>query len=307
MPSSAIHAGAQRYRSLHRTAGPRRRWGHCQLLPHFDVLERDPTTPAQTLPRPVRHCVHLTGPARPSTARRKLPQSPKHFSYCEIPSIGGTTPAQTQRRLPPARQGEGPAEAERPTTSKMTSSRHAPCRPGPSRRRPQPRRDVLEQVLPNARHALGRSGFAGLTVELAQTRHSGARFQRRHITTVPIAYQLFHPGVTRRVVKRERTWVAARSRGKTMPFVITDPCIGTKDTACAVSGRWTASPRKDALGRSGDDAGHSPEECIDCGACVPACPVTAICARVHAVPDSQAPYRGQRDLSTWRRRSHGRC
>lgn len=30
-----------------------------------------------------------------------------------------------------------------------------------------------------------------------------------------------------------------------------------------------------------------PEECIDCGACVPACPVTAIYDSVDAVPSSQ--------------------
>jgi NAD-dependent dihydropyrimidine dehydrogenase PreA subunit len=42
-----------------------------------------------------------------------------------------------------------------------------------------------------------------------------------------------------------------------MTYVIAEPCIGTKDTACV-----------DAC----------PVDCIDCGACVPVCPVSAIFA-----------------------------
>jgi NAD-dependent dihydropyrimidine dehydrogenase PreA subunit len=74
-----------------------------------------------------------------------------------------------------------------------------------------------------------------------------------------------------------------------MPFVITDPCIGTKDTACVdVCPVDCIHPRK---GEPGFEAGTMlyihPEECIDCGACVPVCPVTAIYDSVDAVPDSQ--------------------
>ena len=74
-----------------------------------------------------------------------------------------------------------------------------------------------------------------------------------------------------------------------MPFVITDPCIGTKDTSCVdVCPVDCIHPRKD---EPGFDAATMlyihPEECIDCGACVPACPVTAIYDSVDATPPSQ--------------------
>ena len=40
-----------------------------------------------------------------------------------------------------------------------------------------------------------------------------------------------------------------------MPFIIAEPCVGTCDTACVEV---------------------YPDECIDCGACEPECPVEAI-------------------------------
>ncbi len=74
-----------------------------------------------------------------------------------------------------------------------------------------------------------------------------------------------------------------------MPFVITDPCIGTKDTACVdVCPVDCIHPRKDEpeFERATMLYIH-PEECIDCGACVPACPVAAIYDSVDTVPVSQ--------------------
>ena len=66
-----------------------------------------------------------------------------------------------------------------------------------------------------------------------------------------------------------------------MAYVIAEPCIGTKDTACV-----DACP-VDCIHPKKDEAGHAeadqlfidPVECIDCGACVPACPVSAIFAQ----------------------------
>jgi ferredoxin len=74
-----------------------------------------------------------------------------------------------------------------------------------------------------------------------------------------------------------------------MPFVITDPCIGTKDTACVdVCPVDCIHPRKDEP--EFDVAAMlfiHPDECIDCGACVPACPVAAIYDSVDSTPSSQ--------------------
>jgi NAD-dependent dihydropyrimidine dehydrogenase PreA subunit len=61
-------------------------------------------------------------------------------------------------------------------------------------------------------------------------------------------------------------------------YVIAEPCIGTKDTACVdVCPVDCIHPRKDEEGFAKEnmlyiDAGT----CIDCGACEPACPVQAI-------------------------------
>ncbi len=74
-----------------------------------------------------------------------------------------------------------------------------------------------------------------------------------------------------------------------MPFVITDPCIGTKDTACVdVCPVDCIHPRKDEEEFEQATMLYiHPDECIDCGACVPACPVTAIYDSVDTVPESQ--------------------
>src|ERR1700682_4775246 len=71
-----------------------------------------------------------------------------------------------------------------------------------------------------------------------------------------------------------------------MAFVIAEPCIGVKDTACVDACPVDCiHPKKDAVyedGRSGfndvEQLYIDPVECIDCGACVPVCPVSAIFA-----------------------------
>ena len=74
-----------------------------------------------------------------------------------------------------------------------------------------------------------------------------------------------------------------------MAFIITDPCIGTKDSACVdVCPVDCIHPRKDeAEFATTSMLFIHPEECIDCGACVPACPVTAIYDSPESVPASQ--------------------
>ena len=74
-----------------------------------------------------------------------------------------------------------------------------------------------------------------------------------------------------------------------MPFIITDPCIDTKDTACVdVCPVDCIHPRKDEPEFAQSTMLYiHPEECIDCGACVPACPVSAIYDSAESVPLSQ--------------------
>ena len=63
-----------------------------------------------------------------------------------------------------------------------------------------------------------------------------------------------------------------------MTYIICEPCIGTKDTACVdVCPVDCIHPRKDEADFLGAQMLYiHPDECIDCGACVPACPVEAI-------------------------------
>jgi ferredoxin len=75
-----------------------------------------------------------------------------------------------------------------------------------------------------------------------------------------------------------------------MTFIITEPCIGTKDTACV-----DACPVDCIHPRDDEDEFESeeqlyidPEECIDCGACVPECPVEAI------YPEDEVPEEWQK-------------
>lgn len=68
-----------------------------------------------------------------------------------------------------------------------------------------------------------------------------------------------------------------------MPHIITEPCIGTKDTACA-----KVCP-VECFYDAGDLLVIHPEECIDCGACIPECPVVAILP-LEYVPDDEKEF-----------------
>jgi NAD-dependent dihydropyrimidine dehydrogenase PreA subunit len=70
------------------------------------------------------------------------------------------------------------------------------------------------------------------------------------------------------------------SRGAADPdvtYIIAQPCIGTKDASCV-----DVCP-VDCIYEGEDQYYIHPEECIDCGACVPECPVEAI------FPDYEVP------------------
>ena len=71
-----------------------------------------------------------------------------------------------------------------------------------------------------------------------------------------------------------------------MTYVITEPCIDVKDQSCV-----EVCPVDCIHDDGGDDRilYIHPDECIDCGACEPACPVTAIFAE-DDVPEEWAAY-----------------
>ena len=71
-----------------------------------------------------------------------------------------------------------------------------------------------------------------------------------------------------------------------MPFIIAEPCINTKDTACVdVCPVDCIHPTKnEAEFEAAAPLYINPVECIDCGACEPAGPVEAIFEQ-EALPD----------------------
>jgi cold shock CspA family protein/NAD-dependent dihydropyrimidine dehydrogenase PreA subunit len=74
---------------------------------------------------------------------------------------------------------------------------------------------------------------------------------------------------------------AQNLRHVAMTHIIAEPCIGAKDTACV-----DVCPVGCIYGRAHDweQLYIQPEECIDCGLCVDACPVHAI-VPMEEVPD----------------------
>jgi NAD-dependent dihydropyrimidine dehydrogenase PreA subunit len=73
-----------------------------------------------------------------------------------------------------------------------------------------------------------------------------------------------------------------------MTYVIADPCIDVLDSACV-----EVCPVDCIVYEQGVDRKLyiDPDECIDCGACEPACPVTAIFAE-EDLPQNQAHFLG---------------
>jgi len=76
-----------------------------------------------------------------------------------------------------------------------------------------------------------------------------------------------------------------------MAYIITEPCVGVKDTACvAVCPVDCIHPTKDETEFEEVDMLYiNPDECIDCGLCEPECPVTAIYADSD-LPNDQEKY-----------------
>ena len=80
-----------------------------------------------------------------------------------------------------------------------------------------------------------------------------------------------------------------------MTYTITEPCIGTKDRSCIDVCPVDCIHDDVHLDGVSDDESKDitlfidPDECIDCGACEPACPVTAIFAE-DDVPEEMVVY-----------------
>ena len=68
-----------------------------------------------------------------------------------------------------------------------------------------------------------------------------------------------------------------------MPYIIAEPCINVKDKACV-----EVCP-VDCINEGETMLYIHPDECIDCGACEPVCPVSAIFAE-DETPDQWKNY-----------------
>jgi len=68
-----------------------------------------------------------------------------------------------------------------------------------------------------------------------------------------------------------------------MPYVIAQPCVDVMDRSCI------EECPVDCIYEGGRKLYINPYECIDCGACEPACPVEAI-SQDRAVPDGQEEF-----------------
>ena len=78
-----------------------------------------------------------------------------------------------------------------------------------------------------------------------------------------------------------------------MAYVITEPCVGVCDTSCVdvcpvdciypAEGYELEESDKERMRSANEQLYIHPEECIDCGACEPECPVEAI------FPDDEVP------------------
>ena len=68
-----------------------------------------------------------------------------------------------------------------------------------------------------------------------------------------------------------------------MTYIITEPCIGTKDASCV-----EVCP-VDCIYEAGEQYLIHPDECIDCALCEPECPAEAIFSE-DELPEEQAQF-----------------
>ena len=77
-----------------------------------------------------------------------------------------------------------------------------------------------------------------------------------------------------------------------MPYIIAETCIGVKDRSCV-----DVCP-VDCIYEGEDQLYIHPDECIDCGACEPECPVTAIFPEEDTPPQWKSFIAKNRDGAT---------
>jgi NAD-dependent dihydropyrimidine dehydrogenase PreA subunit len=84
-----------------------------------------------------------------------------------------------------------------------------------------------------------------------------------------------------------------------MAYIITEPCVGVCDASCVAvcpvdciypaEGYTLEEADKEKMRQAKEQLYINPEECIDCGACEPECPVEAIFAE-DEVPENYKAY-----------------
>jgi ferredoxin len=89
--------------------------------------------------------------------------------------------------------------------------------------------------------------------------------------------------LARTAIRRAERRSHSRRRTPPLTYIITEPCIDVKDKSCI-----DVCP-VDCIHETGRMLVIDPEECIDCGACEPECPVEAIFPE-DAVPDGWTPF-----------------
>jgi NAD-dependent dihydropyrimidine dehydrogenase PreA subunit len=112
-----------------------------------------------------------------------------------------------------------------------------------------------------------------------------ARVVRRRRVGRQVLYRLSGGdarALTRSAVQRAAVRFSKR-KDPIVTYIITEPCIDVKDKSCV-----DVCP-VDCIHESDRMLVIDPEECIDCGACEPECPVEAIYPE-DAVPDKWEPF-----------------
>src|SRR5437879_4596199 len=205
-------------------------------------------------------------------------------------------------------QPDDPCGAAAPSASTAHGRRCSPRKDEPREPRAR-RRGGLVSAGRMQRRIAGPSRCSG-------TRLCGRASRRRIRTSLvarsPQGERVMRIGFPRRLMvmlvphstaRRALDWVGSQSmfavwpasgrrdtRGPRMPYIIAEPCIGLKDRSCV-----DVCP-VDCIYEGEDQLYIHPDECIDCGACEPECPVTAIFPEEDTPPQWKSYIAKNRDV-----------